>query len=270
MNFFPCILFFYTKIIALYASGANVNDAILRGLDLISRPEYTQDGEKSSNIYFVTDGEATSGITSSDRILDNVRQANQRNVALHCLALGNSVDIPFLKKLSLQNHGFLHHVYADDRVAAEFEAFYDQIKFAALSNIQLHYSSGLTQQTSLVGNSERVYMNGGELVSGGQLRNTVPRQMSVRLSATSSTGSTNINFRSTVQAESGVIGYPDKNITQKIWAYMKIKDFLEKSIASESETDSSMYKARALEFSEQVSPSSFHKVMKLIQQSLSL
>ena len=59
--------------------GTNINDALLKALKLIKRVNVAErlPANVRPSIVFLTDGEATSGITSSIQIRSNVEEANK-------------------------------------------------------------------------------------------------------------------------------------------------------------------------------------------------
>ena len=59
--------------------GTNINDALLKALKLVKRVKVAERLPRKvrPSIVFLTDGEATSGVTSSSQIRSNVKEANK-------------------------------------------------------------------------------------------------------------------------------------------------------------------------------------------------
>lgn len=60
-------------------------------------------------IIFLTDGEATIGVTAQEVILHNAQSA-LGSVSLFALAFGDDADFPLLKRLALENRGIARMV----------------------------------------------------------------------------------------------------------------------------------------------------------------
>ena len=67
-----------------------MNDALLRGVNLLRMEIAKQDprATRTSMIFLITDGQATSGITSTERILSGMREANREHPRISVFALG--------------------------------------------------------------------------------------------------------------------------------------------------------------------------------------
>ena len=80
--------------------GTRMYDALARGL---SQPVDT--------VYFLTDGTPTSGrIKDPAEILEEITLRNQQlGVKLHVIAVGQKVDVDFLRKLARRNRGTFVH-----------------------------------------------------------------------------------------------------------------------------------------------------------------
>ena len=83
------------KIFDLKADGGtNINSAILNATDLAQKisSNSTYDDIKQTMIIFLTDGEATSGITNSETIKSNIKNSNKGQVPIYGLAFGDGAD----------------------------------------------------------------------------------------------------------------------------------------------------------------------------------
>lgn len=69
--------------------------------------------ERAQVIFFLTDGEPTSGETNLNKILENVRFANWHAFPIYSLAFGQGADYNFIKKVAIQNNGLSRKIYED-------------------------------------------------------------------------------------------------------------------------------------------------------------
>ena len=67
-----------------------MNDALLRGVNLLRMEIAKQDprATRTSMIFLLTDGQATSGITNTERILHGMREANREHPRISVFSIG--------------------------------------------------------------------------------------------------------------------------------------------------------------------------------------
>lgn len=91
--------------------STNINDALLEAVRLF---EISKMAEQTGQIImFLTDGSPTAGVTNTDNILKNVRDANYASKessyrsAIYPIAFGRNADLSFLRSIAYQNAGSL-------------------------------------------------------------------------------------------------------------------------------------------------------------------
>ena len=133
-------------------------------------------------IIFLTDGEATIGVTSGDAILTNAKSA-LGSASLFGIAFGDDADFPLLRRLAMDNRGVARMVYEDADAALQLKGFYDEVASPLLSDIQLSYldDQAFDVTQSLFPN----YFQGSELVVTGKVKPGV-RDLKVFLTAVDS------------------------------------------------------------------------------------
>ena len=230
----------------LHARGStNINDALKTGLDrLISTRGL---GGKHGNILvFLTDGQPTAGDTNTESIRKNVRTKNEGQVAIYALGFGNGADMDFLSALAWENGGFARHIYAEGDADEQFESFYREIESNLLLNIKITYEPlGIVNQ--LTQTNFLQYRNGSEIVVVGGIN----RESGVDLSGfTGMVGgqAKSETVRYTVKPEPVTVT-ADVDFTERLWAYMKIKDLLREAAISKSEFERYFLEKRALNLS---------------------
>jgi uncharacterized protein with von Willebrand factor type A (vWA) domain len=94
--------------------GTNINDALLEALEICENVKVIEeiDSKTEQMIIFLSDGEASSGVTDSDQIKENVREANKDlQVPIYGLAFGSGADFDLIKDVSDETNGFAQRIY---------------------------------------------------------------------------------------------------------------------------------------------------------------
>uniref|UniRef100_A0A3P8ZLN9 VWFA domain-containing protein n=1 Tax=Esox lucius TaxID=8010 RepID=A0A3P8ZLN9_ESOLU len=230
----------------IIANGwTNINAALLSAAQLVSPSPSSPGPNRVPLVFFLTDGEATVGITAGESILSNARSA-LGSVSLFGLAFGDDADFPLLKRLALENRGVARMVYEDADAALQLKGFYDEVASPLLSDIQLTYldDQAFDVSRSLFPN----YFQGSELVVTGKVKPGV-KDLKVSLTATGYKQKVKMeNHMSISKGEDNKTvsgtdcpGGPDgiSSFVHRLWAYFTIKELL---LAKLNSTDSTMQK----------------------------
>ncbi|XP_051913932.1 inter-alpha-trypsin inhibitor heavy chain H6 isoform X4 [Hippocampus zosterae] len=214
---------FVKRIIA--EGWTNINAALLSAAQLVNPP--SSGSRRVPLVVFLTDGEATIGVTAGDVILSNAKKA-LGSASLFGLAFGDDADFPLLKRLALDNRGVARMVYEDADAALQLKGFYDEVASPLLSDVQLDYldHQAFDVTRSLFPN----YFRGSELVVAGRLRAGL-KDFKVSLSANDS--------KRRMKLENDVLinstwRSPDcsgssegmSSFVRRLWAYFTIKELL--------------------------------------------
>ena len=223
------------------------------GLGILGAHSKNPSAVRSPVLVFLTDGEATKGITNKEQILTNVKQANVEETPVFSLAFGLGADYDLVKKLSAQNFGFARKIYEASDADKQISGFYKEISVTLLNNVTFSY---LGSQVDNVTETEfPYYFEGSEVIVAGRMIDvelegnglvlTSEIQMNsvegFRILETKSDGSW-LNYNLT-----GKDDY--ESITEKVWAYLTIKDLLKKVLAVDDEALKEGYNRRVLELS---------------------
>ncbi|KAM9350451.1 inter-alpha-trypsin inhibitor heavy chain H6 [Symphorus nematophorus] len=225
---------FVRRIIA--EGWTNINAALLSAAQLVNPPSSTSSKLLSSRrvplVIFLTDGEATIGVTAGDTILINAKKA-LGSASLFGLAFGDDADFLLLKRLALDNRGVARMVYEDTDAAMQLKGFYDEVASPLLSDIQLSYldDQAFDITRSLFPN----YFQGSELVVAGKVKPGV-KDLKVSMSATDSKqrvklendvliSNANMNGSAdSLDCSAGLEGI--SSFVHRLWAYFTIKELL--------------------------------------------
>ncbi|XP_026775986.3 inter-alpha-trypsin inhibitor heavy chain H6 isoform X1 [Pangasianodon hypophthalmus] len=226
---------FVKKIVA--DGWTNINAALLSAAQLINSSSSSPANQLSTPrrvpmIVFLTDGEATIGVTAQEVILHNAQSA-LGSVSLFALAFGDDADFPLLKRLALENRGIARMVYEDADAALQLKGFYDEVASPLLSDIQLSYLEDQAYDVtwSLFPN----YFQGSELVVTGKIK---PDIQDLKVSLTASGTKQKVKVESEfvlakleVNETSASLGctrelHGISNFMHRLWAYYTIKELL--------------------------------------------
>jgi Ca-activated chloride channel family protein len=115
--------------------GTNIHLALLEGLKL------TGSSGRPKVIIFLTDGQATAGITDSRAILAAVKQANARGVRIFTFGVGSYVNNALLERLGKENRGGVDFIGQGAALEQAVAAFYTKISRPVLSDLSVSFGS---------------------------------------------------------------------------------------------------------------------------------
>uniref|UniRef100_A0A8C3A1F4 Inter-alpha-trypsin inhibitor heavy chain family member 6 n=1 Tax=Cyclopterus lumpus TaxID=8103 RepID=A0A8C3A1F4_CYCLU len=215
----------------IIAEGCELK-SLLSAAQLVNPPSSVSTNHLSSRrvplVIFLTDGEATIGVTAGDTILSNAKKALGSS-SLFGLAFGDDADFLLLKRLSLDNRGVARMVYEDADAALQLKGFFDEVASPLLSDIQLSYLDD--QAFDITHALFPNYFQGSELVVAGRVKPGV-NDFKVSMSAT--------DLKQRVKLENDVLitnGSAESldcsgglkgisSFVRRLWAYFTIKELL--------------------------------------------
>ena len=150
--------------------GTNINDALLEAIKVAEnvRISETIPSNTKPMIIFLTDGEATSGITDNQQIKSNVLEANDKlDIPIYGLAFGTGADFNLIKQIGTESGAFARRIYEASDAAIQLEDFYAEISSPLLSNVTFDYvGEAFKNKTNRKLNT---FFKGGEYVIAGKL-----------------------------------------------------------------------------------------------------
>ncbi len=131
---------------ALYARGAtNISGAFGAAI-----PQFADDQGSTYNvIIFLTDGEATAGLTGTQQILDFVHEKivfHEVQASIFCFGIGNNVNEQLLTLLSTTNNGISTFV-ENNELEATVTEFYLTLRNPVLLNTTMSFTPALVTET---------------------------------------------------------------------------------------------------------------------------
>ncbi|XP_052823895.1 inter alpha-trypsin inhibitor, heavy chain 4 isoform X2 [Octopus bimaculoides] len=167
------------------SGGTNIDAALLESIVKHKSTDERVLSTKIKNIIiFLTDGHPTVGVSSTEMIKKNVREANEE-ISLFTLGFGEDYDHKFLREIAAENGGFTRKIYVDSDSSLQIENLYKEISNILLKDITFVYLDGaVNTSTSTFSN----YFKGSELVVSGILRDKTQLTMHLNVNKTDNTG----------------------------------------------------------------------------------
>lgn len=220
---------------------------MLKGITFLNTAE--DDTKRMKLIVFLTDGQAESG---RDFILKNVKNANSKGVAIFSLAFGNNADYTFIKKLAVNNRGIARKIFEDSDASLQIKDFYDEISSSALQNVTFKY---LGNNEDILENATQMnfntFFNGKELVIAGKLSEDDVKVVDLVVTGNGVDGHVELTLESDIETNIPELTKEGDftKITERIWAYLTIKQLLEQAIGENDDGEKKIFNDRALELS---------------------
>uniref|UniRef100_A0A672YA60 Inter-alpha-trypsin inhibitor heavy chain 3 n=1 Tax=Sphaeramia orbicularis TaxID=375764 RepID=A0A672YA60_9TELE len=197
--------------------STDINRAVLEGARMLNA--HPREGS-ASILILLTDGDPTSGETNLERIQSNVKKAIASKFPLYCLGFGFDVNFEFLESMSLQNDGVARRIYEDSDADLQLKGFYEEVATPLLTDVTMIYIGG----TNLTQTNFSQYYNGSEIVVAGQITDNNIETFTPQVLR-----NTRMTFTNTdVTVE--LTGTISDNRIQRVWAYLTVKQLLEKEL----------------------------------------
>ena len=223
-----------------------MNDALVRGLDMLKHHHHTTRSSAIPLIFLLADGEPTSGITNNDLILQNVRMENTMEIRIVTLGYGDDINAHFLQQLASKNQGIYRQIYEDADSAIQIQNMFREVSTLILKDVRFDYGNALiegTQSHSVVPN----YWSGSEIVVGGYFKDHVS-VLAPDIHGYSVKGHMAFNDRIRVKGGSQA----GADFIERSWALLTINTLLEKAKKTSNSTVKGTSNTRALALALQV------------------
>ena len=235
--------------------STNINSALLLALQLLTNTANEPNSAIAGNfpmVLFLTDGDPTEGVTNTKTIRANVYSENKIKASIFSLGFGFNLQFDFLTALSVENGGTSRRIYPDKDAASQLEGFFDEISTPLLLQVRFEYPKDIVDDTRVTASEFPQYYEGSELVVSGKIKEGVSsRLMAVNVRGISSN---NPNVTYTVSRTLQDLVIPSNKVliedfTERLWAYMKIKQLLVKLLVTDDSKERARLKSEALHMS---------------------
>ena len=234
--------------------STNINDALLTALKLLKNTANQQSSAiagKVPMVLFLTDGQPTAGETSPSLIRTNILRANVIEASIFSLGFGFNLDFDFLRALSAENGGTARRIYPGKDASGQLEGFFDEISTPLLLEIKFEYPTEVVDAAYTTASSFGRYFKGSELVVSGKLKEVASSRL-MEVNVRGDLGSSLVTYslsrtllNLTVPADEVII----EDFTERLWAYMKIKQLLIQLLVSKDPGEQAQLKGEALRMS---------------------
>ena len=242
-----------------FVLGTNIEGALSLGLQFIARQGENETEVRSTVVVFLTDGEATKGVTDTYDILKSVKKSNEGRVPIFSLAFGKNADYGIVKKMAIQNDGFGRKIYEASDADLQIAGIVNEISATLMSNVTFQYLDAPVQNVTK--NVYPNYFNGSEMVVCGRIMdsNQPLDKVVAGILKMVITGETVLGQRelrpvsdsivTSLPLETTTIPFEFEKITEKVWAYLTIKQLLDKMLGTMNENEKEGIKDHVLHMS---------------------
>ncbi|XP_038054008.1 inter-alpha-trypsin inhibitor heavy chain H4-like [Patiria miniata] len=236
--------------------GTNLHRGIVDAIEMLQDAQ-NNDLSTVGKFYLIivlTDGMPTVGqLTEPHAISRDIRRRLDGRFSLFCLGFGDNVDYTFLEQLSLQNKGLARKIKEDSDAGQQLVGFFDEVATALLVNVRIRYDARMVNVNSISETVFPTYFEGTELVVAGQLaaNDDLPNTLNCVVAAESGGVEIQLELETNVKEESHALLSPHtvNNFAQRLWAFLTIKELLQKRIAAVGDSEKAELTQRALELS---------------------
>ncbi len=227
----------------IYAGGStNISGAFSAAI-----PQFATASDTTANIViFFTDGEATTGITYTDQLVEHIDELvanSESNISIFTFGIGGSVNTQLLSIIADHNKGSATFL-ADDVLEEVITNFYNQIRNPVLLNTSIEIPGGYMYE--IYPNPLPNLYKGQQMIVSGRYDN--PEPIDVTLKGTAFGADVSYTYNIDLSAQQ----HFEFNFLMKIWAKQKI-DYLIKQyyLAGEDSPEAEELKEEIIELSMQ-------------------
>ncbi|KAK7110730.1 inter-alpha-trypsin inhibitor heavy chain H2-like [Littorina saxatilis] len=233
----------------LVANGAtNIHLALTRGLEVLLKNSEQNSRKTADIIVFLTDGEPTSGIVDTNQIVRDVTTKNGGRSSIFSLGFGFDLNFDLITQVSDVNRGFARRVYADNDAEEQLTTFYEEISTPTLRDVVATYSSDVVDTPLLTDTTFPLFFQGREIIVAGRTKmagGTGLVSLGAALHATGAEGAVDFAVPAGKVEVLSQAGEED-GVTERLWAYMKIKSLLKKMDMTSSVAEKTRTREQAL------------------------
>ncbi|MEP0845091.1 MAG: VWA domain-containing protein [Phycisphaerae bacterium] len=122
------------------AGGTSIDEALKTAL----QTDAPRSGDRPFMIIFITDGEPTVGERDPDRILANVKQANQGKSRIFVCGVGHDLNTRLLDRLADDNRGAREYITEKEDIEVKVSSLFAKLSNPVLSDIELKFTGADT------------------------------------------------------------------------------------------------------------------------------
>ncbi|NXG03027.1 ITIH3 inhibitor, partial [Sakesphorus luctuosus] len=213
----------------------NLHGGLMKGIDILNAAhgENLVPKRSASVIIMLTDGQPNQGVSDTQAIQRDVKNAIDGKYPLYNLGFGSGVDYGFLEKMALENKGLARRIYPDSDAALQLQGFYDEVSNPMLIDVELNYPEN--EISDLTTNNFKHFYDGSEIVVAGRLLDSNQNHLTVDVRGEGANDA--LSYTTQEDAEQMAQTFQEKEYIfgeyiERLWAYLTIEQLLEKRIAA--------------------------------------
>ena len=113
--------------------GTNINDSIIAAMKQFSR------GDRPKMMVFMTDGNPTVGVTDAEKIVANLKSAQDKDIDVRIFPFGFGYDVNtvLLDRIGTENNGISDYVQPKEDLEVKVSNFFARVSSPVLSHIEI-------------------------------------------------------------------------------------------------------------------------------------
>jgi len=229
----------------LRIGGSTALDGGLQtGISMLKRSAH---GSFVKVLVLLTDGQPNVGISDPRVITDRAQEATlNTGISVNSISFGFYADFEFLQDLALLNSGIATRIAESENAAEELAGFLREIATPALAEVVVTFPVGSVEKVTSL--EFPLLFSGSEIVVSGKFSESSPENITVQVKGQGIDNT--VTYESTISTVSDTTIAGSLPSTERLRAYLKIKDLLnEKRVAEINGENSSSVEREALQLS---------------------
>jgi hypothetical protein len=177
---------------------------------------------RSPIIIFLSDGQASSGITNRNLITARVKSRNVLGIPIFSISLGKEADIKLSSKIASQNFGFTSHIHDPSTSSSWISSLYDEVATTLMKHLNIVYLDNAVDNETVTQTKFRTLFNQSEIVTSDKLKNDSTLYLNSRVIGPGASGLTVLSNASV----SVIDDEGNKNTVAAIWRHRRLKDVM--------------------------------------------
>ncbi|NWI51765.1 ITIH3 inhibitor, partial [Calyptomena viridis] len=216
----------------------SLHGGLMRGIDILNAAHEGNlvPRRSASIIIMLTDGQPNVGVSNTQAIETDVKNAIGGKYPLYNLGFGPGVDYGFLEKMALENKGLARRIYPDSDAALQLQGFYDEVSNPMLTDVELNYPAN--EISDLTINNFKHFYDGSEIVVAGRFVDSNQNHLTVDVRGEGADDA--LSYTTQQDADQTAQAFQEQEYIfgeyiERLWAYLTIEQLLEKRIAATGE-----------------------------------
>lgn len=221
-----------------FFTDSDINIAILKGLEFLNN--ISKHDNRMKMLVFLTDGQASKGEQDRSKIISNIDEKNTERIPIFSLAFGDEADYELVQKVAVKTNGLARKIFKGHDASLQIKQFFDEVSSPSLRNVTFKY---LQKNTDKIEKATKLnfgtFYNDKEIITAGKLFSVDGDIIDVLISGLGVDGPLELALQIDLQNQIHYTAKPSDNdkITERIWAYLTIKQLFEKAIGENNSAE---------------------------------